>query len=65
MAGSPNPKNAGLMSGASADLGLGDILAKQVQDEEDENKKKALKKQLPSQFGDSLMGNAALDLGIR
>jgi hypothetical protein len=64
-----NLKNVGLGSAAmDLNLGLGDVLAKQLEDEMDERKKKllALQNKQPGQFGDSatssVMGPATLSL---
>lgn len=56
----PNPKNLGI-STAGIDLGLGNQLSQQLEDEEDERRKKALKNN-PGQYGDSTLGPASMSL---
>lgn len=53
----PNPKNFAL-TGAASDLGLGDMLQQQVQDQSDELKKKRMAGQPTA----PLFGAAAMDL---
>lgn len=63
----PNAKNFAL-TGAATDLGvgLGFTLQEQLKNDLDERKKKNQKDmQYPSQFGDSVLNSAAMDLGVR
>lgn len=55
-----NPKNFAI-SAAGTDLGLGDMLTQQLQDQEMERKKK-LMTQAPRNYGDSALGPAAMSL---
>ena len=59
----PNPKNAAL-GPAATDLGLGMPLGDEALLDEDERRKKLKRDQqaAPAQFGDSVLGNAAMSL---
>lgn len=54
MASPNNAKNFAL-SPAASDLGLGDMIAQQLQDEEDERRKKSIEAAKQSQLGPATM----------
>ena len=60
----PGPLAAKNMPSAAADLGLGDMLTQQLQDQEEERKKKIRQRlgQSPSAFGDNTLGPATMAL---
>jgi hypothetical protein len=56
----PNPKNQGLFSAAANDLGLGDLFAEELLDEEGRRKRlKEGQKANPANYGDMVLGGAA------
>lgn len=56
-----NPKNFALTMGAT-DLGLGQTLQEQLNDEEERRKRLDQMKNSPAQFGDSTLQTAAMQL---
>lgn len=58
----PNAKNVALGS-AATQLGLGGTLSEDLENEEEKRRKlREGKRSLPSLYGDSVLGNAAMDL---